>query len=344
MPHPMQRRVFVTLAAGTAAGAFQKAPLGIGFLGASHSHAEGKIEVVRSAPDWRLIGVTESDPILQAALRKRGVALLSRQELLAHPEIRVIAVESPVRDHAADGLAVLQAGKHLHLEKAPADNMAAFQRVVDLARKRGLLLQVGYMWRYNPGVAKALEAARQGWLGAVYMVRANIGNQLAAQRRPEWAEFAGGIMFELGGHVIDPVVRLMGRPRKITPFLHKDGAFEDALKDNTVAVFEWEKAIGTIQGATLQPGSSRYRALEIHGANGCAIVNPIEQPELTIDLDKAAGPYARGVQKVPFPEYRRYVDDLVDLAAAVRGETKLPVTFEEDLLVEEALLRASGMM
>jgi hypothetical protein len=47
---------------------------------------------------------------------------------------------------------------------------------------------------------------------------------------------------------------------------------------------------------------------------------------------------------VPLPKYRRYVDDFVELAAAVRGETKLPVTFEEELLVEEALLRASGMM
>ncbi len=339
----MHRRLFLSLAAGTAANSLQRPPIGIGFLGASHSHADGKLEVVRSSPDWHLIGVCEPDSKLQETLRKQGVTLLAREELLRHPDVRGIAVESPVRDHAADGLAVLEAGKHLHLEKAPADNMAAFQQVVDLARNRGLLLQVGYMWRYNPGIVKALEAARQGWLGSVYFVRANIGNQLAAKRRLEWAEFAGGIMFELGCHVIDPMVRLMGRPRKITPFLRRDGPFDDTLKDNTLAVFEWDRAIGIVQGASLQPGSSRYRALEIHGANGCAIVNPIEQPELTIDLEKAAGPYGQGVQKVSLPKYRRYVDDLVELAAAVRGETKLPVTPEEDLLVHEVLLRASGM-
>lgn len=339
----MHRRSFLTLAAGAAADSFQRPPIGIGFLAASHSHAEGKLAVVRSSPDWRLIGVCEPEPRLQETLGKQGVTLLAREELLRRPDIQVIAVESPVRDHAADGLAVLEAGKHLHLEKAPADNMAAFQRVVDLARHRGLLLQVGYMWRYNPGIGKALEAARQGWLGSVYLVRANIGNQLAAKRRPEWAEFAGGIMFELGCHVIDPVVRLMGRPRKITPYLRKDGAFDDKLKDNTLAVLEWDKAIGMVQGSTLQPNSSRYRALEIHGTNGCTIVNPIEQPALTIDLEQPAGPYGKGVQKVPLPKYRRYVDDFVELAAAVRGETKLPVAPEEDLLVHEVLLRASGM-
>ena len=339
----MQRRAFLSLAAGAAAGAFQKPPLGIGFLGASHSHAEAKLAVVHSSTDWRLIGISESDPKVQAIVRKLGVPLLSREELLAHPEIRAIAVESAVRDHAADGLAVLEAGKHLHLEKAPADSMAAFERVVALARKKDLLMQVGYMWRYHGAIAKALEAARQGWLGSVYMIRANIGNQLAAARRPEWAEFSGGIMFELGGHLIDPMVRLMGRPRKITPFLHKDGAFDDTLKDNTVAVLEWDRAIGILQGATLQPNSSRYRILEIHGTNGCAIVNPIEPPGLVMDLAKAAGPYSAGVQKIEMPRYRRYVDDFIELAAAVRGETKLRVGPDEDLMVHEALLRASGM-
>ena len=64
---------------------------------------------------------------------------------------------------------------------------------------------------------------------------------------------------------------------------------------------------------------------------------------LTIDLDKPAGPYTKGVQKVSVPPYERYADDMVELAAAVRGEKKLRVTYDEDLTVQEALLRASGM-
>ena len=41
--------------------------------------------------------------------------------------------------------------------------------------------------------------------------------------------------------------------------------------------------------------------------------------------------------------YKRYVDDFIELAAAIRGEAKLRVTYEENLLVQEILLRASGM-
>lgn len=314
-----------------------KPPIGIGFLGTSHSHGEGKLEVILANPAYRLIGVTEATP------KHKDVPVLSRQALLANPDIQVVAVESAVRDHARDGLAVLEAGKHLHLEKAPADNLKDFEKIVALARRKNLLLQVGYMWRYHPGINLALDAARQGWLGQVYLVRGCIGNSLGAERRPEWAEFAGGNMFELGGHVLDPVVRLLGRPRRVTPFLRKDGKFNDSLKDNTAAVLEFDGAMAILHGSNLQPNSGRYRAFEVHGSNGTVVINPIEPPTVTVDLAKAAGPFKAGLQQVPMPPYKRYVDDLAELAAAIRGESKLRVSYDEDLLVQEILLRASGM-
>jgi predicted dehydrogenase len=325
-----RRSLLMSLAAG-------KPPIGIGFLGTSHSHGEGKVDVVLANPAYQLIGATEPTG------KHKNLPILSREALLRHPGIQVIAVESAVRDHARDGLAVLEAGKHLHLEKAPADNLRDFARIVDLARKKHLLLQVGYMWRYHPGINLALDAAKQGWLGQVYLVRACIGNMLGAERRPEWAEFKGGNMFELGGHVLDPVVRLLGRPRRVTPFLKKDGKFNDTLADNTAAVLEFDGAMAILHGSNLQPHSGRYRAFEIHGTNGAVIVNPIEPPAVTVDLDKAAGPYKAGSQSVPMPPYKRYVDDFIELAAAIRGEGQLRVTYEENLLVQEILLRASGM-
>lgn len=338
----MDRRLFLSsLSAMTFAQG--KGPIPIGFLGAVHSHGEAKIRVVQESPDWRLVGVVESDSEVRRRLAGSGIALLDREQLLGDPQVRVIAVESAVADHARDALAALEAGKHLHLEKAPAATQRDFKAIVELARKKKLLVQIGYMWRYHPGLEKMLEAARSGWLGHIYLLRAVINNQLAAERRPEWAAFAGGTMFELGGHVIDPLVRLMGRPRKITPFLRKDGRFADSLKDNTVAVLEWEGAIGVVSSANLQPASGRYRSIEFHGTNGSAILQPIEPPKLELYLDKAAGPYSKGVQQVSLRPYRRYVDDFVELAAAVRGDAALRVSYEEDLAVQETLLEASGM-
>jgi predicted dehydrogenase len=54
-----------------------------------------------------------------------GVTLLSRDEILSEKSIQVVAVESTVKDHSAHARLVLQAGKHVHVEKPPADDLNA---------------------------------------------------------------------------------------------------------------------------------------------------------------------------------------------------------------------------
>jgi predicted dehydrogenase len=315
------RREFLAGAAALSAAAAD--PIGIAFLGAEHSHADAKLKLIKQSPDWKLIGIAEEG------------ASSKRTELLRHPEVRVVAVESQPEHHGRDGLAVVEAGKHLHLEKVAATNVRDFEKIQSIARAKNLLVQTGYMWRHNPGVEKMLEAARSGSLGDIYLVKASIGNQLEPSRRAEWGQFRGGVMFELGCHVIDPLVRLLGRPKKVTPVLRNDGNPGDKLADNTAALFEWDRAIGMVQATNLQPGSSRFRSIEVHGTKGSATLRPIEPPELEL--------YLNGPRKIPLPPYTRYVADFAELAAAVRGERKLLVTPEEDLVVHEAVLRASGM-
>jgi predicted dehydrogenase len=264
--------------------------------------------------------------------------------VLNDPSIAVVAVDSGVKDHAADARAALLAGKHVHLEKPPANTMAELRELVALAERKKRIMQMGYMWRHHPGINTALEAARKGCLGDVYLVRGTINTILPPAGRQEVAMFPGGQMFELGGHLIDPLVRLLGKPEKVTSYLKHHGSAGDELKDNTVAVFEYPRALGLITSATLQPNAGAYRTFEILGSNGAAVVRPIEPPNLEIDLVKEAGPYVRGKQTVPMPRYQRYAADFEELAEAVSGNKPIAVTPVEDLMVQEALLAASDML
>lgn len=346
----MDRRVFLGSAGGSllamnaAAAHGQEAKVRVAFLGVSHSHAKDKVKVVRESPACELVGIAEEDLALRDSYERSGVRLLSRNQLLNDKSIQLVAVESGVKDHAPHAELVLRAGKHIHIEKPPADSLTAFKELSALAEKKRLLLQTGYMWRYNPAIKAALEAARQGWLGKVYLLRGMINTLIAPARRPEWGQFKGGQMFEQGAHLIDPMVRLMGRPQKVTPILRKHGAFDDNLKDNTMAILEWEGALGVITSATLQPGAGLHRSLEILGSNGTAVVRPIEPPLLQVDLAKSAGPYKAGSQQVSLPVYRRYVDDFAELAGAIRSGKPLSVSLSDELLVQETLLRASDML
>lgn len=313
----------------------------IGFLGATYSHGPDKIKLAMTSPDWEFVGVCDNNDAGRAACAKLGARLISQDELFQRAQ--VVAVESDIRDHAAHALLALRAGKHVHLEKPPATKLADVQAVVALAREQNLLVQTGFMWRYNPGFTAIIEAVRQGWLGDVFLVRGYISNNLAPTRRSEWAEFAGGSMFELGSHLVDATVRLLGKPKAIIPFLRHHGRFEDSLKDNNVAVLEYDRATAVLVNTALQAGTTPPRSFEVLGTNGTATLAPIEPPTLALDLMKAAVPYAKGAQRVPMPAYERYEGDFAELAAAVRGERPLSVSLDEELLVAETVLRVADM-
>lgn len=347
----MNRREFLTATA--AATAALAAPLvlraadaprriPIGFLGATYSHGPEKIKLAMASPDWEFVGVCDESPAGRQTCEKLGAKRISQGELFERA--RVVAVESDIRDHAAQALLALQAGKHVHLEKPPATRLADMRALVALAREQKLLLQTGFMWRHNPGFIAIFEAARKGWLGDIFMVRGYISNNLAPARRKEWGEFPGGSMFELGSHLVDAVVRLLGKPKSVTPFLRRHGKFEDSLKDNNVAVLEFDRAQAVLVNTALQAGSAPPRSFEVLGTKGSALLRPIEPPTLAIELSEASGPYKKGSQSVPLPVYQRYTDDFKELAAAVRDERPLKVSLDEELLVAETVLRTSDML
>jgi predicted dehydrogenase len=344
---PLTRREFLaatTMALATpglARGAEPARRIPLGFLGATYSHGPDKLRLAQKSPDWELVGVCDDSPAGRQVVDRLGVKRLSQAELFQRAE--VVAVESDIRDHAAHALLALRAGKHVHLEKPPAATVAELRALIAEARERKRLLQTGFMWRFNPGFRALFKVVRRGWLGDVMLVRAFMGTNLALARRHEWAEFKGGSMFEQGSHLVDAVVRLLGRPNSVTPFLRRHGRFADALNDNNVAVLQFERATAVLTNTALQATGSPQRSFEVTGTGGSALLQPIEPPTLVLDLAEAAGPYPKGPHAVPLPTYERYVADFQELAAAVRGEATLSVSLDEELLVGETVLHACGM-
>lgn len=322
-----------------APGVDQARPIKAGFLGIGHSHFKEKLKVIRESADWELVGLCEEDE----AVRANGPAdarWFSAEDLFR--AVEVIIVESAVNNHARDAKRALFAGRHVHVEKPPADSLEGLRELLRLAQQNQRLLQIGYMWRYNPGINTALEAATRGWLGDIFLVRATMNTLIGPDQRREWAHFRGGAMFEQGCHLIDPLVRLLGKPMRVEAFLKKNGT--DELADNCVALFEFPRALGIITSAPLQPNAGSQRLFEILGTNGTARVQPLEPPALTIDLGKAAGPYASGRQEVKQPNYRRYVDEFAALATAIRTGQPLPFPPEQELIIQESLMRACAMI
>jgi predicted dehydrogenase len=141
------------------------------------------------------------------------------RDLLAMDEIEAVSICTPNAYHAEQTIAALEAGKHVLVEKPMSVTAADGLAMVKAAKKTGKKLQVGLNNRFRPD-AQALKAFIQaGKLGRIYAARA-----LCTRRRgiPSWGVFTvkkesgGGPLLDLGVHILDLTLWLMGLPEPVS--------------------------------------------------------------------------------------------------------------------------------
>lgn len=346
----MDRRDFLLSVGAIAAGATAQTGAGViraGILGTQHSHTSGKLAAMKESADYNVVAVCEPDATARLRSQQNaifsGLKWVSEDELLSDPSIHLIVVECSVWEALPWGRKVIAAGKHLHLEKPPGNDWRTFQELVDEARRKKLLLQTGYVWRWHEGVMAAIEAARKDWLGEVFMVRGTMNSDRDGRQRAVEARYRGGSMFELGGHVIDRTVDLLGRPKNVRSWLRHDTGYPDQLADNTLVVFEYDKALAVISSSARMYGSGDHRSFEVIGSDGSVIVHPeASPPRLRVAMRKAQGPYKAGWQEIKLGPQPRFVGDFRELARALKTGQPLKLSYDHELLLQETLLRASG--
>ena len=91
-----------------------------------------------------------------------------------------MAIETRVRDLVATALPVVQAGKHIHLDKPAGPELAPFRKLLATAETNKLCVQMGYMLRYNPAFEFMFRAVREGWFGEIMELDAMMGKQANA--------------------------------------------------------------------------------------------------------------------------------------------------------------------
>lgn len=344
----MNRRDFLIASGAMPALAAQQGQrIRTALWGTEHSHTDGKLKAMLDSPDYEVAGVCEPNDRLRARAQAKplykGLRWYSEAELLNDASIRLIVVQCSVWDAIPMGQKVIAAGKHLHIEKPPGNDWPAFKAMVESARKQNLLVQTGYVWRHNEAVTSALEAARQGWLGDVLLVRATMNADRDDPQRAVEAKYKGGGLFELGGHPIDAMVALLGRPKEVKSWLRHHSRKPDTLNDNNLAVFEFDRALAVLSQTTNQAGAGDHRSFEVIGTDGTFMTWPeARPPRMRVFMRKAQGKYKAGWQDITLGPQARFIGDFQELARALKSGQPLHLSYDHELLLHETLLRASG--
>lgn len=172
----------------------------IGVLGTGHF---GRFHALKLAARGCLSGVHDTD-----APRAAAVAAETRAE--AHSEAALIersdavVVAVPTARHHVHGMRVLEAGRHLLMEKPIAATVAQASELVEAAAARGLVLQVGHIERHSAAI-RALRASAAAQAGALAFDAVRV-----APFRPRGLDVS--VVLDLMIHDLDLLLDLAGSP------------------------------------------------------------------------------------------------------------------------------------
>lgn len=356
--HSLSRRQLVLSASAVAIAASapktlaaERQKIRIGQIGTKHAHASGKLQTILKYPElFEFVGIVEPDEEQRRRVSDRepyrGLNWLSESELLATDGLQVVAVETDVSDLVPTAVRCLSAGVHLHLDKPAGESMDDCRNMHALATEKRLVIQMGYMLRYNPAFQFAARIVREGWLGEITEINGMMGKLMNDGGRKDLSRYRGGGMFELACHLIDQVVSILGPPELVTAHTRRTQPDKDSFADNQLAVFDYPKAIATIRCNHVDPMGGARRQFSITGTQGTFEIRPLEpHPKGRLGLDRPRGDFKKGYQDVMFEKPAgRYDAEFIDLAAVIHGEKKLAWDAAHDIATHEAVLRASGAL
>lgn len=237
------------------------------------------------------------DPVeaaLNAAGDDAGIAsrYLDYRDVLARDDIDVVTIATPNSLHEPIAIAALQAGKHVMCEKPLALSLDGARRMAAAAHDSGLVHAVNYRYRWVPAARHLKEMADAGDLGEIRQIFLNYFNAAVLdpsapiQWRQTRAE-GGGIFADIGSHLIDMSLWLLGPIRRVRCDLwtftreRPDGAGGMAavdVDDAATCQFAFASgAVGVLNASGLCLGRLNHQHIEVYGTAG-GVVYEIARP------------------------------------------------------------------
>lgn len=330
-------------------------PIKIAQIGVGHEHASVTMQTLRDLPEYfEVVGfASEPRPVIRNAdhAAYQGIKLMSVDELLATPGLQAVAIESNMKDAPDYALQCMQRNLHIHLDKPGGEAFDPFKQLADGCRKRYLILQLGYMYRNNVAINFCFDLIRKGILGDIFAIDMTMSWDYDQRYRDYIGQYPGCQLYNLGSHLVDLIVLLMGRPENVTTF--RKMTRDDGLYDNGLAVLEYPRATCTVRSSLVEAQGIRHRRQVYNGTKGTAEIYPPEKPwedvptadlHVRLTLLEDTDVYHAGTQMINVgPMVRgRYEDHFIEFARAIKGEIENPYSLDHELLTQEVVLAASG--
>ena len=254
-----------------------------------------------------------------------SVRLLTIDELLSADDVEAVVVCTRTRDHADHAVAVLQAGKHLLLEKPGAIDLADHRRIEAAADEHpGQVVRVAYHRRHDAGFCEIAEVVGTGAIGAPFAV------QLTSREDFPPSEDdgpAGGFIMDVGAHDFDTARWLLQRDPDTAYTLAQNPVFHADELDNAHITVGHGGSVATIHLSRTSTLGMEIRC-EVIGPDGSVVLAQAATGSGVTVRSPAANPGFPADCRDRFAA--AYQAQMDGFGGACRGEQTANATLEDD--------------
>ena len=320
-----------------------------------NSHGQGIFETLKKQSDiFDIVGYAlpenEREKFPGRMDVFEGIREMTVDEILNDEQIDAVAVETEEIYLVKYAIMAAQHKKHIHMEKPGGTDLAEFEKLVSLVKENNLIFHIGYMYRYNPFLFELIEQVKRGELGEIISVEAQMNCHHPVELRNWLKTFKGGMMFFLGCHLIDLILKIQGTPQRIIP-LNKCSGLNSVGEDFGMALFEYKNGVSFAKTTAIELGGFARRQIVVTGSKKTVEIKPLEMysnPEgsSTLYTDKTEyikpGWLEYG-NKSRSEIFERYDTMMASFAKMIRGEMENTNTPDYELELYKTVLKCCGI-
>ncbi|HLK10810.1 MAG TPA: Gfo/Idh/MocA family oxidoreductase [Candidatus Binatia bacterium] len=286
-----------------------------------------QLPALRRSAEVEVVAVSDRDGAWAARVARRfGVpaSFADHHALLGRVDAALVA--TPNTTHADIACELLERGVHVLCEKPLATMRADVERMYAAAERGGARLVAGHCLRFSPNLAMLARVVADGWLGDVERVSAAIGApyDAGAQRtdfRRKRGLAGGGVLIDLGVHVIDLAVWCAGAAPEVTGFAAHAAPGWEVESDAEVTLALGARARAELAASFTQ---TLANAFTVRGREGWATASLYVPTQLTLFAERARVCGRAGMQELILPDVSMYDAQLAHFCRVVRdGEEPL---------------------
>jgi len=194
------------------------APIKTAVIGYGFSAKTFHIPFITSLPEFELTAISSSQVDAVTSDWPNAKHYLSADDLIKSSDAELVIITAPNDVHFSLAKTALEQNKHVIIEKPFVTNVADGEELIALAAEKGLILSVYNNRRWDGDYLTVKKLIQDGSLGEIKCFESHF-DRFRPEVRQRWREQSttgGGILFDLGPHLIDQTLELFGVPDAIT--------------------------------------------------------------------------------------------------------------------------------